>query len=76
MHKIPIIWDFDGTLTPIDSTTQAIEVLKKGSSYKFWNTIKELTDSTEEPAMEHILASDTPAWIYSLSRLAFAKQIP
>ena len=30
--NIAIIWDFDKTLTPIDSTSKTVEVLSKGKS--------------------------------------------
>lgn len=41
-RNISIIWDFDGTLTLEDSTTETINRLSKGQSKKFWNDIKKL----------------------------------
>ena len=38
---IAIIWDFDKTLTPIDSTSKTVEVLSNGKSDEFWADIKD-----------------------------------
>ncbi len=77
-NNIAIIWDFDGTLTPIDSTTKTIEILEgnKGKSSKFWEDIKNLRGDSRKPQWEHVLASDAPIWMYALSRLAFNKKVP
>ena len=78
MNKnISIIWDFDGTLTPIDSTSKTVEILKgQGSDKVFWDTIKQLRGDTKKPVWEHVLASDAPIWMFSLSRLAAERNIP
>lgn len=77
MPNIAIVWDFDGTLTPDDSTTKTIEVLQgEGKGEEFWETIKALRGDTELPQWEHILAMDAPIWMYSLSRLAASLKIP
>ncbi len=77
LHRnISILWDFDGTLTPVDSTTETVKVLEKNSPKKFWNEIKNLRGDRKEPKWEHILASDTPIWMYTLSRIAHQKKIP
>ncbi len=77
-NNIAIIWDFDGTLTPIDSTTKTIEILEgnKGQGSKFWEDIKSLRGDSRRPQWEHVLASDAPIWMYALSRLAFNKKVP
>jgi len=79
MPNIAIIWDFDGTLTPIDSTTKAVEVIQggsPGSGGEFWTGVKALRGDSKQPKWEHVLASDAPIWMYVLSRIAFKKKIP
>ncbi|HEX4106171.1 MAG TPA: HAD family hydrolase [Rhizomicrobium sp.] len=77
MPNIAIVWDFDGTLTPQDSTTIAAEILGAGTSKEFWDTIHKLKgDGDKKLKWQHILASDAPVWMYALSRIAFAKKIP
>lgn len=74
MPNIAIVWDFDGTLIPDDSTTKVAKFL--GAEDDFWSTIKKLRGDTGRPKWEHILASDAPIWMYSLGRMADARQIP
>lgn len=77
MPHIAIVWDFDGTLTPDDSTTKVVEVLQgeeKGGD--FWAYIKSLRGDKKAPKWEHVLASDAPIWMYSLSRLASERKVP
>jgi 2-hydroxy-3-keto-5-methylthiopentenyl-1-phosphate phosphatase len=77
MANIAIVWDFDGTLSPDDSTTKTVEILdgdKPGS--EFWSNIKALRGDQRRPQWEHVLASDAPIWMYALSRLAFKKRVP
>lgn len=77
MPQIAIVWDFDGTLTPHDSTTKTVEILQTGQTGDdFWKTIKRLRGDEKKPDWRHILASDAPIWMYALSRIAFAKNIP
>ncbi len=45
MSDIAIIWDFDGTLTPDDSTSKTLEALGKGSPDLFWEQINNLRRS-------------------------------
>lgn len=76
-NRIAIVWDFDGTLTPDDSTTKTVEILdgdRPGS--EFWSKIKSLRGDKKKPDWEHVLASDAPIWMYALSRLAFSKKVP
>lgn len=76
-NNIAIVWDFDSTLSPIDSTTKTVEILQEGKSgSEFWHYIKSLRGDASEEDWEHILASDAPIWMYSLSRLAFEKNVP
>src|SRR5690242_16094097 len=77
MPRIAIVWDFDGTLTPHDSTSKVVEVLdRSGGSKKFWKTVKSLRGDNAQPTWEHILAMDAPIWMYALSRLAFERKVP
>ena len=76
MPNIAIIWDFDGTLSPHDSTSTTVEILTQKNGKEFWDVIKELRGDKKLPKWEHILAMDAPIWMYSLSRLAAKKKIP
>jgi len=75
MPNIAIVWDFDGTLTPDDSTTKVVEILDP-SNKNFWADVKSLRGDQKRPKWEHILASDAPIWMYALSRIAFSQNIP
>jgi 2-hydroxy-3-keto-5-methylthiopentenyl-1-phosphate phosphatase len=77
MPHIALVWDFDGTLSPVDSTTKTVEFFQEQTKGgEFWSYIKSLRGDKELPTWEHILASDAPIWMYSLSRLAFNKKAP
>jgi 2-hydroxy-3-keto-5-methylthiopentenyl-1-phosphate phosphatase len=77
MPNIAIVWDFDGTLTPHDTTTKVVEILQAGQSGdEFWKFVKGLRGDGKKPKWEHVLASDAPIWMYALSRIAFAKRVP
>lgn len=76
MPNIAIVWDFDGTLTPDDSTTKVVEVLQgNGKGQEFWDYVHSFYKG-KKPTWEHILASDAPIWMYSLSRVAAKLKIP
>ncbi len=77
MPNIAIIWDFDHTLSPEDSTTKVVEHLQgAGTGGRFWDYIKSLRGDQKNATWEHILAMDAPIWTYALSRLAFKEKIP
>lgn len=87
MPNIAIVWDFDGTLIPGDSTSKTVEIVRgeDGVGKEFWALVKELTGKEyydpktgkkEKSKWEHLLGSDAPAWMYVLSRMAFFKRIP
>lgn len=77
MPNIAVVWDFDGTLTPIDSTTKVVEILQAGQSGdEFWRYVKGLRGDNRKPKWEHVLASDAPIWMYALSRIAFRNKVP
>ena len=76
MPNIAIVWDFDGTLTPQDSTTKVVEIFQAGQSGNdFWKTVKRLRGDDRRPEWRHVLASDAPIWMYALSRIAFAHRM-
>lgn len=77
MPNIAIVWDFDGTLTPVDSTTKVVEILQGADQGSvFWKYVKSLRGDHEQPVWEHVLAMDAPIWMYALSRIAAQKRVP
>jgi len=76
-RNISIVWDFDGTLTPDDSTSEIIEYfLCKGQKKTFWRWVKSVNGSLSEINWERMLSSDAPTWMYALARIAFNKKVP
>lgn len=75
MPNIAVVWDFDGTLTPDDSTSIVVDSLEGENREQFWSHIKALRGDQDRPEWEHILASDAPIWTYALSRVASAKGV-
>ena len=72
-HNISIVWDFDKTLTPMDSTTELIKVFLKNPSKeisKFWRRVKVISGTRANRPMDSISTSDAPVWMYMLSELA------
>jgi 2-hydroxy-3-keto-5-methylthiopentenyl-1-phosphate phosphatase len=76
MNNIAIVWDFDGTLTPDDSTTRTIEIITGEDGKEFWEFIKALRGDDKLEEWEHVLAMDAPIWMYSLARIAAIKKVP
>ena len=76
-RNISIVWDFDGTLTPDDSTSKIFErFLGKGKESDLWRWIKKVNGSSSENNWERMLSSDAPTWMYILSRIAFDNNVP
>ena len=76
-RNISIVWDFDGTLTPDDSTSEIIEYFfGKGKKNDFWKWIKSVNGSLSKVSWERMLSSDAPTWMYALSRKAFISRVP
>ena len=76
-RNISVVWDFDGTLTPDNSTSEIIEYfLGKGKIDTFWKWVKSINGSLSEISWERMLSSDAPTWMYVLSRIAFNKKVP
>lgn len=66
-NNISIIWDFDKTLIPMDSTTQLIEFFIGDDIRSFW---KEVQDISGVGKGNSISKSDAPVWMYLLSEMA------
>jgi len=74
---ISIIWDFDGTLTSQDSTTDLIQKLTHNTNMKkFWKSVKKISRVKPKTAVNSISTSETPAWMYMLSEIANAHSFP
>lgn len=82
-NRISIVWDFDGTLTPDDSTSTTVNHLK-GDERLFWEHIQviqrkkknERDDGSVLTRIEKVLSSDAPTWMFALSRIAFSQKQP
>ena len=71
IHNISIVWDFDKTLTKMDSTEELIKVFLRGSPIeKFWKEVRELSGTQSDKPMNSISTSDAPVWMYMLSELS------
>ena len=76
-RNISIVWDFDGTLTPDDSTSKIFEYfLGESARDNFWKWIKQVNGSLSDSNWERMLSSDSPTWMYILSRIAFDVKVP
>ena len=57
-RNISIVWDFDGTLTPDDSTSKIVErFLGENETDDFWKWIKQVNGSLSDFAWERMLSS-------------------
>ena len=75
-RNISIVWDFDGTLTPDDSTSKIVEhFLGENRKDDYWKWIKQVNNSLSESSWERMLSSDAPTWMYVLSRIASQKRM-
>ena len=71
--NIAIVWDFDKTLTPVDSTSELIKIFLKKSETSikdFWTEVKEISRTKTDRPVESISTSDAPVWMYMLSVIA------
>lgn len=77
-NRIGIVWDFDGTLTPDDSTMKTVEVISGGemSGNEFFKRVKQLRGDQQLTEWKHIQAMDAPIWMYTLSRMASERNVP
>lgn len=74
--NISIIWDFDKTLTPQDSTTELIRLLLKDkdknsqNTNNFWKEVKKISGVKQKSDPRSISTCETPAWMYMLAEIA------
>ena len=68
-NNIAVIWDFDKTLTPQDSTTELIKSFEKETS-EFWNQVKKISGVYSKDPIDSISSSEAPVWMYLLSEIA------
>lgn len=75
-HNISILWDFDGTLTPQDSTSELIKhYLGKDTEVKgFWKLVNKISGTTSTEPINTISSSDTPVWMYLLAEILIHKK--
>ena len=75
-NHISIIWDFDKTLTPQDSTSKLIQILLKEEDEgipEFWEMVQNLSGTQQSQPVKSISTSDAPVWMHILSRIAIIK---
>ena len=71
MHNISVVWDFDKTLTPLDSTTELINKFLEPQYRKgFWNVVKKISGVQSNKPMDSISTSEAPVWMHFLSEIA------
>ena len=78
-RNISIVWDFDGTLTPDDSTSKIVKYFldeKQINVKQFWKWIKTINGSRSKINWERMLSSDAPTWMYALSIMASKSKVP
>ena len=68
-NNISIIWDFDRTLTPHDSTTELLKYFVEDTR-GFWKAVKQTSGVESKLPMDSISTSEAPVWMYFLSELA------
>jgi 2-hydroxy-3-keto-5-methylthiopentenyl-1-phosphate phosphatase len=76
MPNIAIIWDFDGTLTPICSTSHVIETFTGKEAKEFWSFVKGIKKSQSKEEYKNVLGTDAPIWMAYLARVAYEEKIP
>ena len=71
IHRISIIWDFDKTLTPQDSTDELIKLfVSKNDTENFWNNVKDISGVNSQHTIDSVSSSEAPVWMYLLSEMA------
>ena len=77
-NSISIIWDFDKTLTPQDSTSKLIQILLKEEDEdipEFWEMVQNLSGTQQSQPVKSISTSDAPVWMHILSRIAIIGEV-
>ena len=69
-NNISIIWDFDKTLTPQDSTTELLKCFVQDTN-AFWEEVKEISGVK---SANSVSTSEAPVWMYLLSEFASSVQ--
>lgn len=68
-NNISIIWDFDKTLTPQDSTTEFLKYFIEDTT-NFWKKVKKISGVESNTSVNSISTSEAPVWMYLLSEMA------
>ncbi|MCZ0931650.1 MAG: HAD family hydrolase [Oligoflexia bacterium] len=68
--NISIVWDFDKTLTPQDSTTELIRYFLGNETKGFWNEVKAISGVDSKAPIDSISTSEAPVWMHLLLEIA------
>ena len=69
-NNISIIWDFDKTLTPQDSTTELIRYFLGNKTQYFWEEVKAISGVDATDPVNSISTSEAPVWMHLLLEIA------
>ena len=69
-NNISIIWDFDKTLTPQDSTTELIRYFLGSETQYFWKEVKKISGVDAKAPIDSISTSEAPVWMNLLLEIA------
>ena len=69
-NNISIVWDFDKTLTPQDSTTELIRYFLGNETQDFWNEVKTISGVDSKAPIDSISTSEAPVWMHLLLEIA------
>ena len=69
-NNISIVWDFDKTLTPQDSTTELIRYFLGNETKDFWNEVKTISGVDSKAPIDSISTSEAPVWMHLLLEIA------
>ena len=69
INNISIIWDFDKTLTPQDSTTELIRYFLGNKTQYFWEEVKNIS-GVNATVPDSISTSEAPVWMHLLLEIA------
>ena len=69
-NNISIVWDFDKTLTPQDSTTELIRYFLGNKTKDFWKEVKNISEVDSKAPIDSISTSEAPVWMHLLLEIA------
>ena len=69
-NNISIVWDFDKTLTPQDSTTELIRYFLGNKTQYFWEEVKKISGVAATAPVDSISTSEAPVWMHLLLEIA------